>query len=90
MTGTQLTQTNYRYRPLLGREDARRMAKTLTQIRREQGESLPAVSTRRMQRMPASVLAGYAARPEHYRTAKLVEISDRRVVLTVGRVEVVA
>lgn len=72
---------------LYSREDSRRMAHTLLQLRREQGEKLPEVSTRRMQRLPAQVLATFAARPAALRTVQLAEVKNGVVTfrLSAGR-----
>jgi len=69
---------------LYNREDARRMAKTMVTLRREQGEPLPDVSTRRMKKIPANVLSKFAARPEAFRTARLISATDSVVVLRIG------
>lgn len=71
-------------KPLFNREDARRMAKTLVTVRREQGEPLPDISTRRMNRMAASLVAGFAARPAVYRTARLDRVTGNGVILRIG------
>jgi hypothetical protein len=52
------------------------MAKTLVSTRREQGESIPEISTRRMAAMPANALAAYAARPARYRIAQLGKVNN--------------
>jgi exopolyphosphatase/pppGpp-phosphohydrolase len=68
-------------KPLMTRENARRMAQTVVSIRKEQGEALPDISTRRMQTLPANVLAGFASRPKSFRTVQLEQVKDNVIVL---------
>ncbi len=71
---------------LLKINDARRMAATMVRSRNAQGEhiSVAPATINRMGKIAANVLAGYAARPAYYRTARLTGVSTRAVTLHIG------
>lgn len=68
---------------LFGRDDARRLSRTLVGIRAKQGEQqladVAGPAIRRMATLPANMLAKYAGRP----------VSERTVVLTAAKPNVV-
>lgn len=66
------------------RDDARRMAQTLLAVRREQGEALPAISTRSMGTVASNLLVGFAARPATLRTARLTRATPKTIILRIG------
>jgi hypothetical protein len=67
--------------PLYNREDARRIARTVIDTRAEQGESVN-ISTRRMAKLPANLIAGYFSRPARFRAVQLAEVRNDCVVFT--------
>jgi hypothetical protein len=73
---------------LYNRENARRFASTYVKIRREKdGEVIPvpADGIRRMQALPANVLACFASRPKSVRAnVRVVDVRADRVTFRLG------
>ena len=66
---------------LYKREVAHRMVKTFLEIRQGQGEKIPVTGVKRMAKLPANVLAAFAARPACFRTVQLASAKENVIVL---------